>query len=100
MTAEQLREVQAAGHCIGGHGFDHVPYNTLTPQQQAADMQRAQATLAQICGARPRPLSYPFGRFSPETEALARDAGYTYCFTTDERVDAKWLPDHLAGLGD
>jgi electron transfer flavoprotein alpha/beta subunit len=29
-------------------------------------------------------------------EALARGCGYTFAFTTDNRVDAKFVPDELA----
>ena len=97
VSAAQLREIQSAGHHIGGHGFDHVPYDTLTPKQQASDMHRAQATMTGICGAMTRALAYPFGRYTPETEAIARGCGYSYCFTTEERVDAKFLEQHLAG---
>jgi peptidoglycan/xylan/chitin deacetylase (PgdA/CDA1 family) len=95
MSAEQLREMQSAGHAVGGHGFDHVPYNTLTPKQQAADMHRAQLTMTAVCGAMARTLAYPYGRWTPATAAIARGCGYTYCFDTDSRIDAKYLEDHL-----
>jgi peptidoglycan/xylan/chitin deacetylase (PgdA/CDA1 family) len=95
MSSEQLREVQSAGHGVGGHGFDHVPYNTLTPKQQAADMHRAQLTMTQVCGSMERALAYPYGRWTPETVAIARGCGYTYCFDTDSRVDAKFLENTL-----
>jgi peptidoglycan/xylan/chitin deacetylase (PgdA/CDA1 family) len=95
MTADQLCEIQNAGHAIGGHGFDHVPYNTLTPKLQAADMHRAAATMSRICGAMARPMAYPYGAHSPETDVIARQCGYSYCFTVAERVDAKDLPAHL-----
>jgi peptidoglycan/xylan/chitin deacetylase (PgdA/CDA1 family) len=95
MSAEQLREMQSAGHGIGGHGFDHAAYDTLMPKQQAADMHRAQVTMTEVCGAMARSLAYPYGRWTPTTEAIARGCGYTYCFDTDSRVDAKYLEDHL-----
>jgi peptidoglycan/xylan/chitin deacetylase (PgdA/CDA1 family) len=95
VTGDQLREMQSAGHAIGGHGFDHVPYNTLTPKDQAADMHRAQETMTKVCGAMARPLAYPYGRSTPETETIARGCGYTHCFDADGRVDAKYLEGHL-----
>jgi hypothetical protein len=99
MSAAELRELQSAGHGIGGHGFDHVPYNTLTPKAQAADMHRAQLTMTECCGAMARAMAYPYGRSTPETEAIARGCGYTHCFDTDSRVNAKYLEEHLlAGL--
>jgi peptidoglycan/xylan/chitin deacetylase (PgdA/CDA1 family) len=95
MSAGQLREMQSAGHGIGGHGFDHVPYNTLSPKAQAADMHRAQLEMTRCCGAMARAMAYPYGRWTPETAAIARGCGYTFCFDTDSRVDAKYLEDHL-----
>jgi len=96
MTAEQLVEMQSAGHTIGGHGFDHVPFGTLSPKAQAGDMHRAQQLLAVLCGSMSRPLAYPYGSSSPETEAIARGVGYTHCFDTASRIDASVLEHHLA----
>jgi hypothetical protein len=42
-----------------------------------------------------RALAYPYGRYTAETEAIARGCGYTYAFDTDGRVDCKYLEDHL-----
>lgn len=95
MSAGELREIQNAGHAIGGHGFDHVPYDRLTPKLQAADIHRATATMSKVCGAMARPMAYPYGAHSPETDAIARQCGYTYCFTVAERVDAKYLTAQL-----
>jgi peptidoglycan/xylan/chitin deacetylase (PgdA/CDA1 family) len=96
LTVAQLRGLEDAGHALGGHGFDHVPYDTLSPKAQAADLHRAVRTMNLLCGAMPRTLAYPFGRHTPVTEALARGCGYTFAFTTDNRVDAKFVPDELA----
>lgn len=93
MSAGELLAMQSAGHAVGGHGFDHAAYATLTPKEQAADMHRALETMSRVCGSMARPIAYPFGSFTPETEALARSLGYTHCFGVDERVDAM----HLVG---
>lgn len=95
MTAAQLRTLEDAGHALGGHGFDHVPYNTLSPKQQAADMHRAVRLMNATFGTLPRALAYPFGRFTPTTQALAQACGYIHTFTTEDRVDAKFVPDEL-----
>ena len=95
LTAAQLRTLQDAGHALGGHGFDHVPYNTLSPKAQAADMHRAVRMMNALFGAMPRTLAYPFGRTTPQTEIIARGCGYTHAFTTDDRIDAKFVLDEI-----
>jgi peptidoglycan/xylan/chitin deacetylase (PgdA/CDA1 family) len=95
VSAAELREIQAAGHAIGGHGFDHVPYDTLTPKQQAADMHRAQAVMTEVCGAMTRALAFPYGRSTPETDGIAKGCGYSICFDTAGRVDAMVLENRL-----
>lgn len=96
MSVQQLRQLQDAGHCLGGHGFDHVPYTSLSPMEQAADMHRAMQTMTRLFGPMPRPLAFPFGRADSHTLALARSCGYTMTFGTDDRVDAKFLMEELA----
>ncbi len=96
MSASELLELQSAGHSLGGHGFKHVPFTTLTSKEQAAEMHKSQTLMSQLFGAMSRTLAYPFGRASRETEAIAKAAGYTHCFTTDNRVDAKFLEQTIA----
>lgn len=102
MTADQLRSLQDAGHALGGHGFDHVPYSTLTPEAQRVDIQRAADEMNLRFGRRPRTFAYPYGRETPETAAMIRAAGFTFTFGTSERVDAKFFPEFFQqrGLGE
>jgi peptidoglycan/xylan/chitin deacetylase (PgdA/CDA1 family) len=96
MTAAQLEELQSAGHALGGHGFDHLPLDTLTPAQQEADLRRAADLMNALFGERPRTMAYPFGRFTAESPAIVRACGYTHAFTTDDRVDAQVVLERLA----
>ncbi|MDF1810359.1 MAG: polysaccharide deacetylase family protein [Phycisphaerales bacterium] len=88
MNREQLVNLQSRGFDLGGHGFDHLPYSTMSPVEQRADLQRSRDTLDRIAGIRQRTLAYPFGRSDNDTESIARELGYTRCFNTHERVDA------------
>ncbi|MEW6252363.1 MAG: polysaccharide deacetylase family protein [Planctomycetota bacterium] len=96
LRADQLVKLEDAGHALGGHGFDHVPYSRLTPQAQAADMHRALRTMQAVCGARPRPIAYPFGGCDEATESIAAACGHTIGFTTANRIDAKFVLEELA----
>lgn len=88
MSREEIVALQDLGHAIGGHGFDHLPYSTLSPMLQAADMHRAQRLMTDIAGSMPRALAYPFGRFNEHTQRIARQCGYSRWFSTSDRVDA------------
>jgi peptidoglycan/xylan/chitin deacetylase (PgdA/CDA1 family) len=89
MSADELSQLQSAGHSLGGHGFDHVPYTTLDEAGQDRDMALAQHWMNHLFGVRPRPIAFPFGRADQTTYALLAKHGYTTAFTTDDRVDAK-----------
>ena len=96
MSRDELADLQARGHAIGAHGYDHLPYSSLTPLEQAWDMARAAQLMSRLLGDRPRAIAYPFGRHDATTRELTRVFGYTHAFTTDERVDCKFLDDALA----
>jgi peptidoglycan/xylan/chitin deacetylase (PgdA/CDA1 family) len=98
MSAHELLELQSSGHAVGGHGFDHVAFSNLTPREQAAEMQRSQAVMSRLLGAMPRSIAFPFGRSTSETAIIALGCGYTHCFTTENRVDAKYLDATLGVL--
>ncbi len=88
LSLSQLQALQRAGHVIGGHGFDHLPYSNMSADEQRRDMQRAQGLKTQLLGAAQRPLSLPFGAETSETRRIAADCGYTACFGSADRVDA------------
>jgi peptidoglycan/xylan/chitin deacetylase (PgdA/CDA1 family) len=98
MSADQVRELQGAGHALGGHGFDHVPFTTLLPPQQAIEMHRAVSTMNRLFGRRSRTIAWPFGRFDDHTILIAQQCGYTLAFSTEDRVDAKFLLQHLQSI--
>ena len=97
MSCEELADLQSLGHALGGHGYDHLPYSTLSPLEQAWDMARASGLMNRQFGARPRAIAFPFGRRDEATDELARLFGYTLAFTTDDRVDCKFLEQAISG---
>lgn len=95
MSPEHLRELQNAGHSIGGHGFDHAALGTMSPELQEADLRRAQQLMDRLTGRAWRTMAYPFGSATPRTEKIARTLGYSLCFTTKDRVDCKFVDAQL-----
>lgn len=65
---ELVREVHAAGHEIGSHGYDHRVLPELGESGFAADLQRTSTILQQVCGVRPksfRACTWSIGRRTP-----------------------------------
>jgi peptidoglycan/xylan/chitin deacetylase (PgdA/CDA1 family) len=96
MSAEELVDLQRRGHAIGAHGYDHLPYSSLRPLEQAWDMARAARVMSRLLGERGRTIAFPFGRHDACTDRLVREFGYRHAFTTEDRVDCKFLEEALA----
>ena len=63
---EILKQIVAEGHLIGNHSYSHQDtYGFLSSQNVIKDLQKAQAVLFDISGARPRFFRPPFGVTNP-----------------------------------
>ncbi len=82
---EDLADMQAYGHTVGGHGFSHEPYGRLSPLDRRQDMARVATVLRNGFGPDVRPFSFPYGQFDDDTCAACRDAGFAHAFTTQPR---------------
>ncbi len=80
---DQVREMQAAGHTIGGHSHRHEPYHRLTATEQARDLMQCSALLSQRLGPGSRPMSYPFGMCDEDIARRCAFAGFVNGFTTE-----------------
>jgi peptidoglycan/xylan/chitin deacetylase (PgdA/CDA1 family) len=94
-SISQLREMQAAGHALGGHGFDHLALTTLPLEGQALDLLLAKETMDRHFGTRPRTIAFPFGRADDVTYRIIEQLGYTGSFTTQDRMDCAELAKHI-----
>ncbi len=83
---DHVREMDALGHTIGGHGFIHEPYLRMTPAQRRKDARAAAAVLREGLGPDIRPFSFPFGSFDQDASAACLAAGFAHAFTTEPRV--------------
>jgi polysaccharide deacetylase family protein (PEP-CTERM system associated) len=68
---ELVRAVAERGHEIGCHGDAHIPVHTQTPDEFAADLQSARATISRLTGR--APVGYRAPAFS-----ITRDASWAY----------------------
>jgi peptidoglycan/xylan/chitin deacetylase (PgdA/CDA1 family) len=73
---EIVREIAAAGHEIGIHGYTHDRVLSLRhPDAIRAGLARALAAVAAATGSRPASFRPPLGHVSPRTAAAARALG-------------------------
>ncbi|GAB4113704.1 MAG: polysaccharide deacetylase [Roseiflexaceae bacterium] len=72
----EVAAIQAAGHELAHHSYNHVAPADLTPDQERADFERAMAALARI-GVRPSGYRAP-GDHSAQTLLLLEEYGFGY----------------------
>lgn len=86
-----VRRVQAEGHVIANHGWDHAYFPDLTPEEAELEIVRTNEVLTEITGQRPTLFRYPFGQASPGGDAaLARlglGSGVHWKWTSDRPGD-------------
>lgn len=101
LSAAALRELAVDGALeIGAHTVSHPALATLPPSAQRAELRESRARLEDLCGRPVRALAYPYGRpgtdYSPETMALAREAGFVCaCANVAGAVDRATDPFEL-----
>jgi peptidoglycan/xylan/chitin deacetylase (PgdA/CDA1 family) len=78
MTAEQVRELAAAGIEIGSHAATHVRLAGARPEQLAAEVSASRASLAALLGAEVQGFAYPYGSMDAAARRAVREAGYEY----------------------
>ena len=76
-----VREVQAAGHEIASHGYNHELLTRLTPEQFKDDVRRSLDVLTSVIGQRPAGYRAPAFSIVESTRwagAILADLGFTY----------------------
>lgn len=86
LDTDGLRAVEAGGIEVGSHTVNHRSLAKV-PEAELVEEIAGSATLLERAGLpRPRTFSYPYGEWSPEIAAIARDAGYAASFTVEPGV--------------
>jgi len=78
MTAEQLREVAAAGMEIGSHGLRHASLPWLDRAALRTEVERSRAILQAVSGQPVAGFCYPYGDLGAREVDAVRAAGYRY----------------------
>ncbi|MEJ2860096.1 polysaccharide deacetylase family protein [Actinomycetospora flava] len=70
---ELVRRMQAEGHVVANHAWQHAWFPDLTSEEAESEIRRTHELLTELTGVRPTLFRYPFGQPSPDGDAaLAR----------------------------
>lgn len=78
LTADQVREIAAAGMEIGSHGLEHVSLLEADIGVLQAETVRSREVLEELLGSPVRGFCYPYGYLDARVVDAARVAGYDY----------------------
>lgn len=86
--ATELRQLEAAGVCVGGHGHVHDPMTEVV--DAVAECATARQCLRDLgLGGDTPAFSFPHGRWTPELVAVAQRAGFGLCFTSAPELTSR-----------
>ena len=92
---EIIRDFIAAGHEIGNHSLTHADLRAMTPEDQRFEIAEANRILRGL-GADPVLFRPPYGRYTPELLATARDEAMSpVLWTVDTRDWQVRDPDRI-----
>ena len=86
LTWDQIRQMQAAGMQIESHGPSHRDLTILSQKDQLTELVESKKTIEKELGKIVRHFCYPSGRYTAETPALVKSAGYETAVTTKAGV--------------
>jgi peptidoglycan/xylan/chitin deacetylase (PgdA/CDA1 family) len=75
---EQMKAVAAAGHEIGVHGYSHENPLSMTPEQEAAVLDKSIELVTKLSGKVPTGYVAPWWEFSNVTNQLLLERGFKY----------------------
>ena len=90
---EQVVAIDAAGHEIASHGYDHVDFRQLSADQIVSQIDRWREKFLSLTGKTgPTYWQPPFGYSNSRIQEVARDHGYTTIYWTRDVLDAVGQP--------
>jgi peptidoglycan/xylan/chitin deacetylase (PgdA/CDA1 family) len=89
MAWPQLRELVAAGMCVGSHTLTHADLERAGEDEAWRQLLASRELLAQQLSIPIRHLAYPWGLRNSRTPALARRAGYLTAVATGRKAYAR-----------
>jgi peptidoglycan/xylan/chitin deacetylase (PgdA/CDA1 family) len=73
-----VKDIVAAGHEVAHHGYLHEQPTAVTPEEEAANLDRGLQALEEVAGVRPRGYRAPMWDLSWRSPALLAERGFLY----------------------
>ena len=86
LTADDLRELSAAGFEIGSHGMAHAHLTDLSDTELKTEVAESRRVLEDIIGAPVTGFSYPYGEWDARVRDAVMEAGYEYAVSTGKGI--------------
>lgn len=102
LHADDLHALRDAGMRIGSHGWSHIPWRGLGPEQAHREFVEARAVIAEAAGTEIDEAAFPLGRYDRGTLKHLRRAGYRHVYSSD-RFPARagsWLQARYSIMAD
>jgi peptidoglycan/xylan/chitin deacetylase (PgdA/CDA1 family) len=93
VTAEELRDLHAAGIEIGAHSLTHPDLSVLSYEHALTELASCKRQLEEVLEEPVEVAAYPFGRATEETARACRDAGFRAACVATGRGD--WSDPYL-----
>lgn len=77
MNWEQIKSLSGRGHIIGGHTHNHINLALADLSEVKRDLTDSKRVLAEKLNQDFVPLAYPFGQYTEDVVALAKEIGYS-----------------------
>ncbi|WP_018332037.1 polysaccharide deacetylase family protein [Actinomycetospora chiangmaiensis] len=102
MTADQVREVAAAGMEVASHTLTHARLPDLPDDGLSRELRRSRAHLEEVLDAPVTGFAYPYGAFGAREARAVADSGYAHAAAIDPRpLDGPWaVPRTYVGQAD
>jgi len=83
LSSADLRGLRAEGMSIGTHGWRHVPWRGLSPDDAQREFVDARVALEEASGAQISEAAFPLGRYDRSALRRLKKAGYRTVYTSD-----------------
>jgi len=92
LTSTQVRQLAADGNEIGGHSVSHPNIANLDPPEATRQICDDRVALAGLLGSAPTDFAYPYGAYTPATQAIVAGCGYNSARRVGGVASASCLP--------